>query len=324
MPWFSSLWWKDICSIGTNLNNNWFLQSAIKKLGNGNQTSFWRDTWVGGVPLRDLFPRLFSITTHKEVSVAGARRFDDGIGSWEILWRRRFFVWEQELFNELLDLINPISLLEEVDSWGWAPKGGEAFTVKSTYKVICGLNVPEVVVDQWHAFIFSAIWKCFAPSKVAGFVWQLLHGRVPTRSNLPIRRVILNGGDCSCVLCGEKLETVNHLFLYCEVAMLVWLEIFEWLQVSFGLPHNLLSLFNTLQEVGNKKLRIGFLMICCSVVWNLWKWRNAVLFDNTRMTVAELIESIKVSSWKWWLSKTSPSLCLFYEWRSEPRLCLLR
>jgi hypothetical protein len=120
------------------------------------------------------------------------------------------------------------------------------------------------------------------------------------------------------------METVNHLFLYCEVAMLVWLDIFEWLQVPFGLPHNLPSLFNSLQDVGNKKLRKDFLMICCSVVWSLWKWRNAVLFDSASLTVAGVVESIKVSSWKWWLSKTSPSLCLFYEWRSEPRFCLLR
>jgi hypothetical protein len=45
-------------------------------------------------------------------------------------------VWEQELLHELLELINPIILSEDVDSWGWAPEDGDAFTVKSTYKVI--------------------------------------------------------------------------------------------------------------------------------------------------------------------------------------------
>jgi hypothetical protein len=29
-PWYASLWWRDICSIGSNLDHNWFLQCAIK------------------------------------------------------------------------------------------------------------------------------------------------------------------------------------------------------------------------------------------------------------------------------------------------------
>jgi hypothetical protein len=42
-PWYSSVWWRDICSIGTNLNVNWFSQLVVKKIGNGLLTSFWSD-----------------------------------------------------------------------------------------------------------------------------------------------------------------------------------------------------------------------------------------------------------------------------------------
>jgi hypothetical protein len=70
IPWYASLWWKDVCSIGTNLNNNWFAQNVVKKLGNGTNTSFWKDTWVGNLSLKDRFPRLFSISTQQEATVA--------------------------------------------------------------------------------------------------------------------------------------------------------------------------------------------------------------------------------------------------------------
>jgi hypothetical protein len=122
-PWFSSLWWKDICSIGTNLDTNWFLRDVTKKLGNGLHTCFWSDVWVGETPLKDRFPRLFSISTQKEVSVAGVRKNINGASSWDLNWRRRFFVWEHDLYNELLDLINPVTLVEDSDSWGWVPEG---------------------------------------------------------------------------------------------------------------------------------------------------------------------------------------------------------
>jgi hypothetical protein len=69
-PWFASLWWKDLCSIGTNLSHNWFSQGVVKKLGNKARTSFWHDNWVGNVPLQSRFPRLYSISTQKNVSVA--------------------------------------------------------------------------------------------------------------------------------------------------------------------------------------------------------------------------------------------------------------
>jgi hypothetical protein len=68
LPWYASLWWKDVFSIGSNLNNNSFSQNVVKKLGNDTHTSFWDDIWVGNLPLKDRFPRLFSISTQKEAT----------------------------------------------------------------------------------------------------------------------------------------------------------------------------------------------------------------------------------------------------------------
>jgi hypothetical protein len=106
---------------------------------------------------------------------------------------------------------------------------------------------------------------------VSGFVWQLLHGRLPTRNNLVARRIIDGNGDASCGLCGEALETELHLFLYCEIASLVWMEIFYWLDVPFCLPHNLFSILHFLMEVGSKKGGKGMIMIAEAVLWTLWR-----------------------------------------------------
>jgi hypothetical protein len=120
------------------------------------------------------------------------------------------------------------------------------------------------------------------------------------------------------------MESELHLFLYCEIAMLLWMEIFHWLDIPFSLPHNLFSIFFCLMETGNKKGRQGMLMIGAAVVWILRRCRNSLLFDNGNGSVTELVDAVKVSSWKWWLSRSSTTQCMFYEWCAEPRLCLMR
>jgi hypothetical protein len=214
--------------------------------------------------------------------------------------------------------------LDDEDRWGWVPEKGEEFTVKSTYRIVSNLTVHECAVPPWHAPIFTSIWKSLAPSKVSGFMWQLLHGRVPTRNNLITRRILTVEEDVSCALCGEEKETELHLFLYCEIAVLVWMEIFFWLDIPFGLPHNLFSILHCLLEAGNSKIRNGMIMICTAVVWQLWRCRNSIIFDNGMRTVTELVDAVKISSWKWWVSRSNSAQCLFYEWCAEPRLCLSR
>jgi hypothetical protein len=88
--WFSSLWWRDICSIGSNLDFNWFANGVEKRMGNGRNTSFWEDSWVGDTPLRQSFPRLFSISLQKVESVADLWNVN-GEEGWNLRWRRRLF-----------------------------------------------------------------------------------------------------------------------------------------------------------------------------------------------------------------------------------------
>ncbi|MCH96809.1 putative non-LTR retroelement reverse transcriptase related [Trifolium medium] len=309
--------------MGYNLNNNWFAQNVVKILGNGTSTRFWEDIWVGETPLKERFPRLYSISIQRAATVAEIYTVSDS-SQWSLLWRRRLFVWEEELRLELLESIATITLSDRDDRWKWVPDKGEVFTVNSTFLLISDFTVLSVLMPCWHASAFSAIWKCPALSKVNAFAWQLLHDQIPTRHNLLHRRIIEENGDISCVLCGEALESSLHLFIYCEVAHKVWVGVFNWLDVPFSLPHNLFSILNLLIQFYGKKTRKGMCMIWNSVVWSLWRCRNSVLFDNGRQDWAVVLEEVKVMTWKWWLSNSKVGHSLLYEWRVQPRLCMLR
>jgi hypothetical protein len=113
-PWFASTWWKDICSIGTNIDFNWFSQAVVKKVGNGEETSFWRDIWIGNTSLQEKFPRLFSISSQKDETVARLQNRVTGSARWDFVWRRRLLQWETNLLDELYAVINAV-ILTDVD-----------------------------------------------------------------------------------------------------------------------------------------------------------------------------------------------------------------
>ncbi|GKA55171.1 RNA-directed DNA polymerase, eukaryota [Tanacetum coccineum] len=47
-----------------------FWSHCKKRIGNGDDSRFWFDCWIGDVPLRVKFPRLFALDLNKEASVA--------------------------------------------------------------------------------------------------------------------------------------------------------------------------------------------------------------------------------------------------------------
>jgi hypothetical protein len=323
-PWYSSLWWKDICGIGSNLGNDWLSTEIIRKMGNGAHTSFWKDCWLGSAPLCERFPRLFSISTQKDETIANvwSPMVD---GGWNFSWRRRLFVWEMGLLDELLLVLSSVALSTEEDCWGWRPELGEDFTVKSAYNLVSGLMTDRVIVTVDVRTAFKAIWKCYAPSKVSGFVWLLLHDRVPTRMNLFKRKIITDHVQTCCVFCGEETETAAHLFLYCKLISHVWVRVFAWLGLVFSLPHSLISLLNfVVGSTGRKQVRKGLVMVCSAVLWTVWRHRNKIIFDNGGVNGMGMVDDVMVLSWKWWIGRGNSPPCLFYEWFAEPVLCLNR
>jgi hypothetical protein len=98
-------------------------------MGNSEQTRFWEDVWIGNSSLCTRFPRLFSVSQQQEASVASVRNQP---GGWNLIWRRRLFVWEKALLDELLILLETVVLSTTEDGWSWRPEEGGEFTVKST------------------------------------------------------------------------------------------------------------------------------------------------------------------------------------------------
>lgn len=99
-----SKWWRDLGSLGIQRAESlsWFSSGVAKLLGNGESTFFWHDIWIGSEPLSIKHSRLYSISTGKEKSVQELGRWEGNQWHWELPWRRQFFEWERQLYNNFM------------------------------------------------------------------------------------------------------------------------------------------------------------------------------------------------------------------------------
>jgi hypothetical protein len=109
----ASVWWRDICRL--DLGVGWFNQVAIKIMANGGTIQFWKDVWVTNQSLQNTFPRLFGMSVQQDAVVSEMGGWTDGVWNWNLLWRRNLFVWEEELFQQLFQVISQKNVIVSDD-----------------------------------------------------------------------------------------------------------------------------------------------------------------------------------------------------------------
>jgi len=138
-------------------------------VGDGNATLFWQDIWVGEVPLKLKFPRLYELAINKMCSVAEAKRDIGAVGAGGRVWRRHLFSWEEESVRECSILLSNTVLQDNVhDGWRWLLDPIHSYSVRGAYHFLTTIDAsPDMTVvdDVWHKYI---------PSKVSVLVWRLL------------------------------------------------------------------------------------------------------------------------------------------------------
>jgi hypothetical protein len=318
-----SVWWKDICAMEDFIASKKWLEDVVeRRVGNGVSTSFWSQKWIGNNTLQATFPRLFSLSVQKEALVRELAVIGvDSIG-WNFRWRRGLFVWEETLVNQLHVVLNHVRLTDGPNLWWWKADLNGLFSVKSAYCLLFSLvSGAEEVVERVNP-VFERIWSSPAPSKLIAFSWQLLHNRIPTKDNLVSRGIFRGDSPGNCVVCNGSLESAAHLFLHCDFAFSIWLDIFRRLGVYVIMPASLPSLFDYFTGFArSKKAWKGYMLVWHTVLWLIWRSRNGVIFSNKVTTAAECAEEIKVLSWKWSAHRLKTAPCLFYEWVWDPGDC---
>ncbi|KAH1206286.1 putative ribonuclease H protein [Glycine max] len=167
------------------------------KLGRGDKFLFWEDPWGDeGVPLKDQFHELFSISSQRDLRVAEVGSWTENGWVWNMVWRRHLFDNEVQLASIFIDHIHQIRVNNNLnDTWVWGAESSGILSTKFGYQVIKS---------------------------------EMVHSRLPTKDNL-IKRQIQVDNDL-CPFCHNQPESASHLFFTCGKTMAIWWEYLSWVK----------------------------------------------------------------------------------------------
>lgn len=196
--------------------------------------------------------------------------------------------------------------------------------MKKCYELLCNfLTAENVQVRDDVAAACKRIWKNDAPSKVLIFTWRVLLERVATRDALSRRGILHSQNDLCCVLCFRENESVEHLFLACNVVKSIWSQVFSWMGVPIVEPEDVISHFVEFGKMvkGRKQKGVKHL-IWMAVVWNIWLARNKVIFQGEVASVPSIVSGIKDVAWCWFKARRGRNCGVVWsDWYNCPLGC---
>jgi len=271
-----SFWWKDLLKLCDQ-----FRGVATCTVGDGKSVLFWLDVWNNRL-LKDSLPRLFSFAKNQNISVAQFLQTN----TIEEQFYTPLSMEAYQEFEELQSIIQGIQVsVDRQDTWHYI-WGSNKYSSKQFYNFqFRNIKPPDP---------FLWIWKSKCSNKLRVFCWLLLMDRLNTKNLLRRRSFHINGGNYSCVMCNENIEeTAFHLFFNCNFGRACWGKIgMQWNQ---NLPF--FRMMKTAQELNNNSFFMEIFIIAC---WNIWKQRNALIFEGIRPSINSwtfhFIEEAKLQS----------------------------
>jgi len=261
-----SFWWRDI----QNLLDK-FKGMASISVANGASCLFWDDCWCEG-PLKLAFPELFSFAKKTNISLQLARLAVPSSS----LFHLPLSVEAHDQFQVVEGLLQNFDPSTSSDTWYYI-WGSPNFTSKKAYRHLLG--------SSWTAPIFKWIWQSSCEPKHKVFFWLLFQDRLSTRNILRRRNMPLP--SYSCVLCSlSSEETVNHLFLECDLAKACW----SLIGLTISSEPDPFRRFQSLKLQLRVKFFMEVITIMCRSIWTV---RNDVIFRGIEASSLRGLEIFK-------------------------------
>ncbi|GJV04827.1 putative RNA-directed DNA polymerase [Tanacetum coccineum] len=286
-----------------------------RKVEDGATVAFWNDVWIGNSNLKTAFPRLYSLEIAKDFLVADRYVFSASDGSpacfsWAWTWRRliRDGLEMAQLQDLMGLLINNFVPHNSLDTWTCSLDTSNLYKVSSLRRLIDHQTLESQVQE--------VSWNKTLPIKVNIHTWRLFLDRLPTRYNLDICGIDLD--YTRCPICDNGIETANHVFVDCSVAMGVWNSISSWWGVN-DCPKDLQNLIRWANSVDiNIKAKACFDAVIQTTTWTIWRYRNMICFQLKPPRKDTLVEEIMILSHSWILHRNRKFNLSWIDWISNP------
>ncbi|GKV11964.1 hypothetical protein SLEP1_g23173 [Rubroshorea leprosula] len=251
--------------------------------GNHRRMELWK-------PLIDTFSKKLTTWKGQQLSLGGRiTLLNSVLSSLPVFLLSVYLAPKVAAKDQMLQSLDSVKLQQGVkDNWDWIHTKDGAYTAKSGYQHLASLQ------NSNHRHEFSRVWNSYIPTKICGFVWQLLLNKIPTKANLFKRGVISQTQELICCFCNEHVEDRDHLFLKCRIVDEIWNKCFKWWNLQKTNFENCWEAFvKHAESPPHAKRKKGWEAIWFSVTWTVWLTRNRKLFQKEEVDTARIYHSIK-------------------------------
>ncbi|GJY15782.1 RNA-directed DNA polymerase, eukaryota, reverse transcriptase zinc-binding domain protein [Tanacetum coccineum] len=171
-----------------------------------------------------------------------------------------------------------IMLSDQGDSWLWTLDSSRSSVASVRYLVDSKTLDTAPNATRWIHHI---------PIKVNIFIWKLMFNKLPSKVNLDRRGIDVN--SIVCPIFQMDIETINHIFFSCDVALDLWAKLARWWDFDIPICANIFEWFDwigTLQL--SNKLKDYLEGVGGTLMWSIWSFRNRLIFSNTSLIMVML------------------------------------
>lgn len=130
-------------------------------------------------------------------------------------------------------------------------------------------------------------------------MWFLAQGRLKTGSCLH-KIGIIQRDEALCPFCKIEEETMEHLFLTCQISWEIWSHMFNWWGVTTDPNSNPIENISCWKShVARKFKKQLWCLLFFVIVWSIWSERNCMEFQSKTFMMGTFLYAIKVRLGKW-------------------------
>ncbi|KAF7827470.1 putative ribonuclease H protein At1g65750 family [Senna tora] len=204
---------------------------------------------------------------------------------------------EPWLPKDTLDLIKTIPFSQWShcrDSLVWGGDASGKYTTANGYSFLINLFSPVQDSRSWRW-----VWKLKVPENVRVFIWQLMHGAIPTNDFRCSRGLSMSS---TCDRCGAATKSILHCLRDCHPSRSLWQCMgFTYRADFFTLDHRKWVEKGATGQFGIQSNTPSSILFACTL-WYSWKLRNNNILGDKQWSVygnCTLIHSLSSMCTKW-------------------------
>jgi hypothetical protein len=127
-------------------------------------------------------------------------------------------------------------------------------------------------------FLKKYLWKIKVPLKIKIIIWFVYRKENLTKDNLKKRNW---QGSTTCCFRDHE-ETVQHLFIECPFAKIIWTIVHMALNITP--PSSINHLFETWLNGVSKSEKVNIRVGVCALIWTIWHVQNKFIFNESKFS----------------------------------------